>query len=136
MKRLLLVLLLLCSIPVYSQIQWYKTTSMAIKYKRYNSYYGQYYWTDWSDWERCVLNVKFDLNSDQIIIYSNKTQIYTVLYTEDQPRDNSGSQIRFKIIDQDNDIGYLRLRIENNGNSQIYIDFNDVMWVYNVYRTN
>ena len=32
------------------------------------------------------------------------------------------------------DYGYIRLRIERNGNSQIYIDFADVMWVYNVVR--
>jgi len=48
--------------------------------------------------------------------------------------ESQGKQTKFYVIDQDGDLGYVRLRIEKNGNSQVYIDFNDVMWVYNVRR--
>lgn len=114
-----------------AQIQWYKTSEVAIKYKKANGY-----WTSWSDWERCICDVKFDLDRDIIVIYSNETQVYKVLYTMTPPRDSSGTQVQFKVIDQDGDYGTLRLRVENNGNSQIYIDFADVMWVYNVRRVS
>jgi len=130
MKRIL-ALIVLCftlSSAVQAQIQWYQTSEVAIKYKRNG------YWGNWSDWEKCVCNVKFDLNNDVITIYSKKTQVYKVLYTMEPLPDDSGTQVRFKVRDQDSDLGELRLRIEYNGNSQIYIDFADVSWVYNVKR--
>lgn len=81
------------------------------------------------------MKVKIDLDDDLIIIYSEMVQIYRVLKNEGSHIDDSGGkQQKFYVIDQDDDYGYLRLRIERNGNSQIYIDFNDVMWVYNVKR--
>lgn len=36
------------------------------------------------------------------------------------------------MIDQDGDRGTLRFRKQNNGVNQIYIDFKNVQWVYNV----
>ena len=80
-------------------------------------------------------NSEFDFNNDVIYIYSDKTQIYKVLYQEENPYDSSGQQVKFRVLDQDGDYGHIRLRIENNGNSQIYVDFNNVSWVYNVKRT-
>jgi hypothetical protein len=105
-------------------IQWYKTSSLAIKVVN----------KPWTAWEKCVVNIKFDLNKDKIVIYSNDPQIYTILEEVEPPYDSGGRQIKFRVIDQDRDYGYIRLRIENNGNSQIYVDFSDVTWVYNVRR--
>ena len=134
MKKLLITLsLLLTSIVVSAQINWYRTTEFAIKFKEYDAYIG-YYWSDWTDWERCELNVTFDLSRDIITIYSKETQIYRVLYTDSEPYDSNGKQVKFKVRDQDGDYGHVRLRVQNNGASQIYVDFNDVKWVYNVYR--
>ena len=74
-------------------------------------------------------------DDDIIVIYSQQTQIYRVLENMGSYTDESGGrQTKFFVIDQDEDYGYVRLRIEKNGNSQVYIDFNDVMWVYNVKR--
>ena len=80
------------------------------------------------------MKVKFDLNRDQIVIFSPDIQIYNVLNVEEPPYDPSGQQIKYRVIDQDDDFGHIRLRIENNGNSQLYVDFANVKWVYNVVR--
>lgn len=109
--------------------QWYKTTAFAIKEKKSNGYWGE-----WSDWKDSDMNVKFDLENDIIYIFSPKTQKYHVIEVMDPPYDSTGRQIKFRVRDQDGDYGYVRLRIENNGNSQIYVDFNNVSWVYNVRR--
>ena len=45
-----------------------------------------------------------------------------------------GTNVKFYVIDQDYDRGSIRLRVERNGNSQIYVDFSNVAWVYNVVR--
>ncbi len=110
-------------------IVWFRTTEFSWKQK---NEYGS--WTNWSDWEPSNIKVKFDLSKDQVFIYSSSIQIYTIIHEEESPYDDSGTQIKFRVVDQDDDYGHLRLRQENNGNSQIYIDFSNIKWVYNVRR--
>lgn len=131
MKKFIIVCLLglFCFGVVQAQTQWYRTTEFAYRYV------DNGYWTDWSDWESSSLNIKFDLSNDMVFIYSTETQIYKILEEMTPPYDDSGRQVKFKVIDQDYDVGAIRLRIENNGNSQIYIDFANISWVYNVVRT-
>jgi len=137
MKKFLLILFIsmlgLFGNPnnVDAQTYYYKTTEFAIKYKK------SYGWSEWSDWQKSNMTMKIDFDADIIVIYSEKRQVYKVIesmgtYTDD----SGGKQSKFYVLDQDNDFGYIRLRIERNGNSQLYVDFNDVMWVYNVVRTN
>lgn len=72
---------------------------------------------------------------DKFYEESVETQIYKVLEQVKSPYDSNGTQVKFRVIDQDYDKGFLRLRVENNGNSQIYVDYADISWVYNVVRT-
>ena len=133
MKRILLILTVIFSFLGLSaqsnSILWFKTTEFAWKFQ---NEYGV--WSDWSDWEKSNMKVKIDLNRDQVIVYSPDIQIYNVLEQVEAPYDPKGQQIKFRIIDQEEDYGYLRLRVENSGNCQIYIDFADLRWVYNVIR--
>lgn len=123
MKKLIILLLTLgLSYTIQAQTKWFKATELAVKIENKN----------WSDWEDVNINIKFDLSNDIIIIHSKKTQIYKVIERLPDPYDSEGTQIKFKVIDQDYDIGYLRLRQQYNGNSQIYIDFSDISWVYNI----
>lgn len=134
MKRILFILAFLIgsfSVMQAQEITWFKATSFSY---RYINDYGN--WTNWSAWEKCDVKVKFELDEDWIIIYSNKTQVYKVLELMDPPYDANGTSIKFRTIDGDGDYGTIRLRIENNGNSQLYCDFQNVMWVYNVVRIN
>lgn len=109
---------------------WFKTTDFSFRYKVYGE------WTDWSEWEESNMKVKFNTDDDVIVIYSKETQIYKVLSLEDSPYDSSGTQVKFRVIDQDSDYGYIRLRVTDNGYSQLYVDFSDISWVYNVKRIN
>lgn len=126
MKRVVfsLMFLLLSAVAVQSQTYWYKATSFAIKFEGY----------DWSDWERVNVKIEFDLDDDFITIYSKETQVYKVREILEPPYDSDGEQVKFEVIDQDFDTGHLRLRIQDNGQSQLYVDFSDVSWVYNVKR--
>ena len=137
MKKYFIVLMLMFSMffgsstNCLSQTYYYKTYQFAIKYKT------SYGWGNWSDWQKSNMKMKIDLDEDMIVIYSEKLQVYSVLESMGTYTDDSGGrQTKFYVIDQDGDYGYVRLRIEKNGNSQVYIDFNDVMWVYNVVRTS
>ena len=127
MKKIILgiILTLFMSIPSFSQIINFKATSVAIKEVGYR----------WSDWQRCDILITFNLKTDKVVIYSRSIQIYKVITQGQNFIDESGGeQVKYKDIDQDDDLGSMRLRVETNGNSQIYIDFADVSWVYNVIR--
>ena len=113
-----------CSFVIAQDVAWFRTTSLAIKVQGH----------DWSDWKTAKMNVKFDFDNDKITIFSNEIQIYKILKEVEPPYDPHGKQVAFSVIDQDLDYGQIRLRVENNGNSQIYVDFSDISWVYNVYR--
>ena len=134
MKKFLLILFISMigffgvSNNVSAQSYYYNTTEFAIKYK---TAYG---WGDWSDWEKCVCLVTIDTDEETIKIYSKKIQTYHIVSTGEAPYDPDGEQIKFLVVDQDGDRGYVRLRVQNNGTSQIYVDFSDVSWVYNVIR--
>lgn len=131
MKKYLIILFitLLNVLNVNAQTYYYRTTGFAIKYKTVQG------WGNWSDWQSSNMKVKIDLDDDIVVIYSDKLQVYRVIEDLGSYTDESGGrQQKFRVIDQDDDYGTLRLRIEKNGNSQIYIDFADVGWVYNVVR--
>lgn len=124
------VMLFGTNINANCQTYYYKTYEFAIKYKNSNGVWG-----NWSDWQKSNMVLTIDLDTDVITVYSEKRQIYSVLEAMGTYTDESGGrQTKFYVVDQDGDLGYVRLRIEKNGNSQVYIDFNDVMWVYNVRR--
>lgn len=132
MKKFLILFLMMFSFVISSnaQVQYYKTTAFA-EAKVYN---GTYYW---GDWQSSNLVITFNLNTDVITIYSPKTQVYKVYKTGNAYTDSKGGrQVTFYVIDQDYDKGTIRLRIESNGNSQIYCDFANIAWCYNVLRTS
>lgn len=113
-----------------AQNQYYRAFQYASHFK-FNGVWGS-----WSDWIDCSVPIALDLTNDVIYIYSNKTQRYNVISYDGKYTDSSGGQnVRFSVIDQDYDRGQVRLRIETNGNSQIYGEFADCAWVYNARRT-
>ena len=132
-KTLLIITFMLFGIfgSISAQTYTYKTTGFSMKQLT------SYGWTDWSAWERSDMYMVINFDKDIVKIYSPEPQIYHILnYLGNYTDESGGRQIKFNFIDQDNDRGTMRLRIERNGNSQVYIDFNNVMWVYNVVRIN
>lgn len=132
-KFLLIVLAMFClSMTAYADSLWFRGYSYAIKYKTsYNRNNSQ----GWSNFEKCNVPIEFKIDEDVIVIYSNKTQIYAIYENAGTYTDaEGGKQQGYYVLDQDYDKGMIRLRIARDGTSQIYIDFNDVAWVYNVIR--
>lgn len=119
----MLIVTLLFGFTVVSnaEVRWFNAYEVAIKYNG-----------EWTDWEDCNVDVKLDISNDLVVIYSAETQVYSILYEIEAPRDSSGEQIAFRAKDQDGDYCTFRLRIQNNGTKQLYVDFADVSWVYNV----
>lgn len=131
-KFLLLMMLAVIGFTASANSMWFRAYSYAIKYK---TEYNRGNSSGWSSFEKCNVNIEFKMDDDIIVIYSNKTQIYAIYENAGTYNDSDGGkQQGYYILDQDYDKGMIRLRIARDGTSQLYIDFNDVSWVYNVVR--
>lgn len=133
MKKLLILLFtLFIGLEASAQIYTYRTTGYA--YKRVNSYGN---WTQWTDWMDSNMKVTINMNTDRITIYSPQTQYYRVTeYLRKFTDSSGGSQVEFSAIDEEGLRCSIRLRVEKNGNSQLYIEWSDLILCYNVRRTN
>ena len=104
-------------------------------YKAYQYTQKMSYASDFDDWTTVNIPIVFNLTTDQIIIYSKRTQTYYIYKYETYTSNEGRRAVRFYFVDQDLDKGCCRLVIRNDGTSQIYIDFSNISWVYNVVRT-
>ena len=111
----------------FAQIKWFKTNSISYKYE---TQYGE--WTNWSEWEKCIADVKLDLDNNKIVIYTKTPQVYYIYDYLGEVEDDYGQTIKLAIIDDEDDYGCVRLRIQDNGTKQLYVDFSNIMWVYNL----
>ena len=127
MKRLIFILIsLLCFSFAKAEITFYKADSFAYKYV---NAYGN--WTDWTRWQYSDILISIDSNRDIITIYSEMEQKYRIIEWNGRYRDNKGGeQTEFIVVDQDGDKGIIRIRIQSNGVAQLYVEFDNVMWVY------
>ncbi len=131
MKRLLFLLMLFISITCNAQVWRFKTTGY---YQRALTSYG---WSDWSNCQYSNMNITINLGTDVITIYSPKRQTYYIYKHSRTYTDSDGdTTAEYKFYDQDGDRGTLRLVVRSNCKSQIYIDFANVSWAYDVYRIN
>ena len=133
MKKFLVLIVLFLGIiiSVNAQVQTYRTTGYYEK-KLYS--WG---WGNWSSKQQSNMNIVINLNTDVVTIYSPRTQVYRIYEYSGTTKDGDGDvTATFYFYDQDNDRGTMRLVIRANGQSQLYIDFANIMWAYDVYKTN
>ena len=129
MKRLILLICMLATIAiVQAEVLKLQATSYAYKYQ---NDYG--YWTDWTDWEYSSVLIVINIDKNRINIYSNTPQEYDIYHVDDSYYDKDGGEIMtLKCIDADGVQCDVRIRIERSGNRQLYIDYSNAMWVYNI----
>lgn len=131
MKRAITSLLLMCvlCLTCNAQTWWFKSTAFAAAIITN----GVYHWDDWQD---SNLLIKIDTDEMQATIFSKRTQVYSIYRVYNNGNhysDGKGGKVgKFYVIDQDGDKGEMRVRTDKNGDMQIYVDFEDVAWVYSV----
>lgn len=65
-----------------------------------------------------------------IFVYC-KIQEYDIYeYTGEENDDDGGSSFLFQCVNKDGLRCQVRLRVQSDGSKQLYVDFNDAMWVY------
>ena len=116
------------STVIHGQFFKYKSTSVSIRYKL-----DEKNWSDWSEPREAIILITIDVNNDRITIYSSKTQIYEILIHEDKIVGDdiyshyclgeNGKKCRVNLV----------LRNSKNKLLQLYVNYPDVSWVYNIY---
>lgn len=127
--RLFILIFLLMGISSYSQTLHYRT--VAFSTNSYNTYTSS--WSGWSEWEESDMLLTMDLDTDIVTIYSPITQVYYLQKFVTSFYDSDGDfHIIIKFIDQDKDIGTLRLLQRKSGESEVYIEFGNIKFCYRV----
>jgi hypothetical protein len=122
---------LIISSNVFGQVYKLKSTSLSSRYK-----IDEYKWSEWSDASEASVLITFDLTNDRITIYSKITQVYDIAEFEGNTTDQDGDDIfSYYCIDKDGGkcrVKWLKLNSQN-GRMQMYVYYNDLNWVYNIY---
>jgi hypothetical protein len=127
MKKLIFTLLAcLCFGIVEAESLFYRASFFA-----YKCVDNDNHWNEWSDWEPSKIVLSIDTDKETITIYSEQEQRYIILDRGDDDQDAAGGeQVEFSVIDQDGDSGVIRVRAQKNSVLQLYVEFNNIMWVY------
>ena len=131
MKRIIfLCAFFLISVTVHAQVYKYSTTGFS--YKSYNETYG--YWGEWSDWEYSNLLVVLDLGRERITVYTDDLQEYDIYDVDEDQYDSDGDLcLSMSCVDQDGNRCGVRLLYNDNVEAmQLYIDYSNVTFVYNI----
>lgn len=130
MKKLLLTLIFMfVGLLGFAQIVDFRTTSFTQKHLT------PYGWTDWSYPKSSNMLLRIDANNDLVTIDSPRRQVYKIIEYDGSYTDYDGDQtIQFTFVDQDGDIGTMRLMQRRNGRAEVYIQFTNIIWCYSVIK--
>jgi hypothetical protein len=131
MKKFLIVLLLAMGIATTAeaQVMKYRATDVAFRYEISSGN-----WSNWSDWEKSSVLVVLNLNNATVQIYSQETQEFDIVgsvsdWTSDS---KGGQQFEVSCVDKDGKRCHMRFRKQGDGQLQLYVDYSDFMYVYNI----
>ena len=128
-KAITLAVMSLClSLPALADdIVKFRTSALAYRSTDEN---GK--WSEWSEWQKNSMPIV--IRDNTIVIYSSEQQEYDV-YEKKEYDDNEGAHVvRMQCIDKKGNQCVVRLIYENDS-KQLYVDYSDISWVYNVELT-
>ena len=129
MKKLCIICCLIVTVlSINAQTEWYQASQFAIKHNT----------LEWSDWQPSDVQICINYKQDIITIYSPEIQKYQIVEAMPDPIDATGQQLKYiaSNLTRNKEYVYIRFRKENNGNSQIYVDFYNGSIVYNIHQIN
>lgn len=125
-KIILTLLLILTSNIQAQEISYY---SNFTSYKRLvdNT------WTNWTDWREYYVEIVFDTDSNTITIYDeNIEKVYKIHPIYEKSEDYGSITIKYKVVESENNCLYIRFRNQYDGVKQLYLDYKDLVYAYNL----
>lgn len=90
-------------------------------------------WTDWTDWREYYVEIVFDTDSNTITIYDeNIEKVYKIHPIYEKSEDYGSITIKYKVVESENNCLYIRFRNQYDGVKQLYLDYKDLVYVYNL----
>lgn len=130
-KFLILFILFITGTLVSSAQDVMKFNTISFTYQELTPY-G---WSGWAPYQSSNVMILMDFNRDIVTIYSPVTQKYKIIDYYGTTTDSDGdTTAKFQFIDQDGDYGTMRLMQRRTGKSEIYIQYQNVIWTYSVIR--
>lgn len=122
-----IVLLLVACNTIQAQVMKFRAIDSSYTIKNNNK------WEEWSEWEESNVLISFDTDLQRVKIYSKETQIYDIISTSSK-EDKEETVYEFHSVDQKGMKCRLRFTLDNSNkkNSQLYIDYYDFIFVYNI----
>ena len=118
-------------INVSAQTLKYYSTDFCYKVKDEHGY-----WTKWTEWKpsNCLISVSLDRRV--INIYSKTIQEFDIYDEMGESEDDSGHSYTLCCIDKDGLRCRIKFRLQDNGILQIYVEYNDAIYVYCIEERN
>ena len=129
---IIFIILVLISTVSFSQVIKLKAFEIAFKYKNDKTQR----WDQWSDWEDVDILVTIDSDPQRIKIFSEKEQIYDIIKYKGETTDSDGDiTSEWICVNEDGRKCGVRIVKLNSHNNiqQLYVDFADFIFVYNIY---
>jgi hypothetical protein len=130
-KFIIPLFLIFFSVPdIAAQTYWFKADSFSLIEKNANGKWG-----NWTDFNQSPVAISLDGTKDRIVVNSQEIQIYTILAYGEKVVEKGKETIPMKCADNSGGLcTILIVTKKNEGNrKQIYINYDDVKIVYNVY---
>lgn len=127
MKKILFIIAFMLSVVMANaQVYTYRSYAYAQKDAGYN----------WSNFVKSDLKITINLNTDIIRIY-NKLNSTFIVQTSRQYYDSDGEWVmECNCRDEESLRCTIRLVVRNSGTSQMYVDYSNVSWCYNIVKVN
>ena len=134
MKKLFISLIVLFSFVQITSAEVIKLRTSGIAYQYKNEYSGV--WGDWGAWQDCNVLIVIDDRGERITIYSQETQEYDIITQTREDEDFESKSYYYDCIDARGLRCQVRLRIydDYSRGSQLYIDYDDMRWVYSIFN--
>ena len=128
-KALLTLLMLFVSLGATAEVYKFQTTEFAFRTVDKRGNMG-----NWSDWEKCSLLIVINTNTDKVDIYSQTPQQYDIIDIGKPISDGQGGEtFTISCVDEEGIRCGIRVRTQKDGELQMYVDYADACWVYNIY---
>ncbi len=109
-----------------SEVTWFRVN--AISFKEIDDDEN---WGEWSEWIECDISIQ--LTREAFTVFSSEKQVYKIDDAKDPEEVDDGGWIStFYCIDKDGGRCHLRLRFTEDLNFQLYVDYNNIMYAFDM----
>ena len=128
MKKIFITLVLL----IYATLSYSEEISFYTNFMSYKILKDSV-WQDWSDWRECYIEIVWDTDSNSITLHSKNTEkVFKIDPSFRKIEDDNSITTLYTVLKSENNCLGIRFRIQRDGVKQIYIDYEDIVYVYNL----